>query len=108
MTTPLRTTKLYVPPVRPGIVSRPRLIEQLNTGLHCKLVLVSALVGFKVLTIKPQGRYLRLGYLTTRVAAFSRSLGRALGWSFDRLRLNDRAIPTNLGNLVTVYARRPE
>jgi LuxR family maltose regulon positive regulatory protein len=33
MTTPLLTTKLYVPPVRPELASRPRLIERLNAGL---------------------------------------------------------------------------
>lgn len=43
MATPLLTTKLFVPPVRPDLVSRPRLIERLNAGLHCKLTLISAL-----------------------------------------------------------------
>ena len=53
MATPLLTTKLYIPPVRPDpstglpstvlgagrarLVSRPRLIERLNAGLHRKL-----------------------------------------------------------------------
>ena len=46
MTTPLLTTKLYIPPVRPGLVSRPRLIERLNAGLHRKLTLISAPAGF--------------------------------------------------------------
>jgi 2-polyprenyl-3-methyl-5-hydroxy-6-metoxy-1,4-benzoquinol methylase len=64
--------------------------------------------GFRVLAIKPQGRYLRLGYLATRVGAFYHPLGRALGWLFDRLHLNERAIPINLGDLVTVYARKPK
>jgi LuxR family maltose regulon positive regulatory protein len=36
---PLLTTKLYIPPIRPGLVSRPRLIERLNAGLNCKLFL---------------------------------------------------------------------
>ncbi len=64
--------------------------------------------GFQVLTIKPQGRYLRLGYLATRVAAFSQSLGSTLEWLFDRLPLSERAIPVNLGDLVTIYAQKPE
>ncbi len=46
MATPLLTTKLYVPPVRPGLVSRPRLIERLNAGLDRKLTLISAPAGF--------------------------------------------------------------
>ena len=33
MTTPLLATKLYIPPPRPELVSRPRLIERLNAGL---------------------------------------------------------------------------
>ena len=31
---PLLQTKLYIPPVRPELVSRPRLIERLNEGLQ--------------------------------------------------------------------------
>ena len=42
MTTPLLTTKLYIPPIRPKLVPRPRLIERLNAGLHRKLTLISA------------------------------------------------------------------
>ena len=46
MTTPLLTTKLYIPTPRPGFVSRPRLFEQLNTGFSRKLTLISAPAGF--------------------------------------------------------------
>ncbi len=45
MTTPLLATKLCIPPIRSGLVSRSRLIEQLNGGLHCRLTLVSAQAG---------------------------------------------------------------
>jgi LuxR family maltose regulon positive regulatory protein len=45
MTIPLLTTKLYIPPARPELVSRPRLIEQLNAGLDRKLTLMSAPAG---------------------------------------------------------------
>ena len=51
MSTPLLTTKLYIPPVRPNLVSRPRLIERLNAGLHRKLTLVSAPAGFGKTTL---------------------------------------------------------
>lgn len=51
MTTPLLTTKLFVPPVRPELVSRPRLIERLNAGLSCKLTLISAPAGFGKTTL---------------------------------------------------------
>ena len=45
MAAPLLTTKLYIPPVRPELVSRPRLIERLNVRPHRKLTLVSAPAG---------------------------------------------------------------
>jgi hypothetical protein len=48
-----------------------------------------------------------LGYLATRIAAFSQTLGNALESSFARLKLGNRAIPINLGDLVTIYARKP-
>jgi LuxR family maltose regulon positive regulatory protein len=45
MTRPLLQTKLYTPPIRPEIVARPRLIDQLDTGFHRTLTLVSAPAG---------------------------------------------------------------
>jgi len=42
----LLTTKLYIPPTRPELVPRPRLIDRLNQGLHRKLTLISAPAGF--------------------------------------------------------------
>lgn len=44
-------TKLYIPPLRPNVVLRPRLIERLNDGLHCKLTLISAPAGFGKTTL---------------------------------------------------------
>src|SRR5262245_56111511 len=43
---PILATKLYLPPLRPNVVLRPRLIERLNEGLHRKLTLLSAPAGF--------------------------------------------------------------
>src|SRR3990172_2844969 len=53
MSTPILATKLYIPPPRPKIVLRPRLIERLNEGLSsgCKLTLVSASAGFGKTTL---------------------------------------------------------
>ena len=51
MTPPLLTTKLYIPSIRPELVSRPRLIEQLNAGLDRKLTLISAPAGFGKTTL---------------------------------------------------------
>jgi LuxR family maltose regulon positive regulatory protein len=53
MTTPLLTTKLYIPPIRPNLVPRPRLLERLTQGLHVghKLTLISAPAGFGKTTL---------------------------------------------------------
>jgi LuxR family maltose regulon positive regulatory protein len=48
---PILQTKLYIPPIRPGLVSRSRLIESLNAGLHRKMTLVSAPAGFGKTTL---------------------------------------------------------
>ncbi len=48
---PLLATKLYIPPVRPSLVSRPRLLAQLERGLRSRLILVSAPAGFGKTTL---------------------------------------------------------
>lgn len=48
---PILTTKLSIPPLRSNVVSRSHLIERLNEGLHRKLILVSAPVGFGKTTL---------------------------------------------------------
>ena len=49
----LLRTKLYLPPLRPNLVPRPRLIDRLNQGLHFghKLTLISAPAGFGKTTL---------------------------------------------------------
>ncbi|OQY95393.1 MAG: LuxR family transcriptional regulator [Anaerolineae bacterium UTCFX2] len=53
MPVPILATKLYIPPPRPNIVLRPRLIERLNESLSsgCKLTLLSASAGFGKTTL---------------------------------------------------------
>src|SRR5438874_1464422 len=51
MSTPILATKLYIPPPRPNVVLRPRLLERLNEGLHRKLTLISAPAGFGKTTL---------------------------------------------------------
>ena len=48
---PLLETKLYIPKWRPGLVSRPSLIERLDQGIQRKLTLVSAPAGFGKSTV---------------------------------------------------------
>ena len=47
----LLSTKFFIPKTRPELVSRSRLQEQLNEGLHRKLTLVSAPTGFGKTTL---------------------------------------------------------
>lgn len=49
-TSPLRT-KLFIPPVPLELVSRPRLIERIDAGIHRKLSLISAPAGFGKTTL---------------------------------------------------------
>jgi LuxR family maltose regulon positive regulatory protein len=51
MSLPILATKLYVPPRRPHVVVRPRLIERLHQGLHGTLTLISAPAGFGKTTL---------------------------------------------------------
>jgi len=51
MPAPILATKLYILLPRPKAVSRPRLLERLNDGLHRKLTLISAAAGFGKTTL---------------------------------------------------------
>ncbi|MCL4860193.1 MAG: tetratricopeptide repeat protein [Caldilineaceae bacterium] len=51
MSTPILATKLFIPPPRPNVVPRDRLIERLNQGLHTRLTLISAPAGFGKTTL---------------------------------------------------------
>jgi LuxR family maltose regulon positive regulatory protein len=76
MAMPLLTTKLNIPPVRSGLVPRPRLTERLNEGVTRmpsprKLTLVSAPAGFGKTTLVAE-------WLTHRRA--SGDAGRPVAW----------------------------
>ncbi|MEZ4711271.1 MAG: LuxR C-terminal-related transcriptional regulator [Caldilineaceae bacterium] len=51
MSMPILATKLYIPPARPNLVPRPKLIERLDKGRHGKLTLISAPAGFGKTTL---------------------------------------------------------
>ena len=53
MATPILVTKLYIPPARPKVVLRQRLIDRLNEGLaaESRLTLISAPAGFGKTTL---------------------------------------------------------
>ncbi len=54
MDAPLLATKLFVPPARPGLVPRPRLLERLAEALDGSLVVVSAQAGSGKTTLLTQ------------------------------------------------------
>ncbi|MBN2238681.1 MAG: hypothetical protein JW712_02820 [Dehalococcoidales bacterium] len=47
----LLETKLYIPPLRPGLVTRPRLLARLQESLQYNFILVSAPAGFGKTTL---------------------------------------------------------
>lgn len=51
MNRPILVTKLHIPQQRAELVSRPRLIERMNEGMHHKLTLISAPAGFGKTTL---------------------------------------------------------
>jgi len=63
-------------------------------------------IGFEVIHSSSQGRYLRLGYLISRLQGYSRPLYRLLDAIVTRLNLRGIAVSINLGDLFTMYARK--
>ncbi|MDX1522168.1 MAG: LuxR family transcriptional regulator, partial [Anaerolineae bacterium] len=79
MSTPILATKLYIPPLRPELVPRPRLIERLNNGLRSgrKLTLISASAGFgKTTLVTSWIHHLRLSIYDLRPNANSQIVNR--------------------------------
>lgn len=64
-------------------------------------------VGYELIWSGTQGRYLRLGYLASRLSGLNDKLGKIVGAVIDRLGASNMAIPVNSGDLFTIYARRP-
>lgn len=64
--------------------------------------------GFEVVSDRPQGRYLRLGYLMNRAGALVPLVGRPAEWLVTKLGMRGIAVPVNLGDLFTAYARKAQ
>ena len=62
--------------------------------------------GFEVVWQGTQGRYLRLGYLASRVEGLHSGLGRVARAAVNGLGLRTAAIPVNFGDLITCVGRR--
>ena len=57
---------------------------------------------------RTQGRYLHLGYLLSRLAGWSKPLGRFAENLAKTLHVDKWAVPVNFGDLFTLYARKPQ
>jgi len=64
-------------------------------------------VGFRVMRWKNQGRYLHLGYLISRLEAYTPVLSRTLNRTVHALGLHSLAVSVNFGDLFTMFARKP-
>ncbi len=75
----------------------PRTLSALveKAGLHVE--------GWRV-----QGRYLHLGYLLSRLSGWSEPLGHIAERVAQLLHVDRLLVPVNLGDLFTLYARKPE
>ncbi len=97
MSIPILATKIHIPPPRPELVRRSRLLDQLDSGLASKLTLISAPAGF--------GK-------TTLLSTWAAQSGRPVAWLSLDERDNDpvrfltyvvaalQTIDANLGLLV--------
>lgn len=63
--------------------------------------------GFHVVWSGAQGRFLRLGYVATRVGGLNPILGRMAQTAVNAFGLSEKPVPINFGDLFTVYAQKP-
>jgi SAM-dependent methyltransferase len=62
--------------------------------------------GYQVVWQGAQGRYLRLGYLASRVEGLNSGLGWAAHTAVEKMGLEKAAVPVNFGDLMTFISRR--
>lgn len=62
--------------------------------------------GFQIVCQFTQGRFLRLGYLISRLAPYGWIVAHGLGRLVQALGLGKMPVPINLGDLFTTYARK--
>ncbi len=86
---PLLNTKLYIPPVRPNIVQRTRLVQRIETGItsNHKLTLISAPAGFgKTTLISDWSNDTRIPLAWVSLDGGDNDLTRFLGYCIAALR----------------------
>jgi hypothetical protein len=63
--------------------------------------------GFEIADVRSHRRVVRVSYLVSRLAAYSRPAHRAASALSRATRLDDRLVGVNLGDIFTVVARKP-
>jgi hypothetical protein len=61
---------------------------------------------FQVMWIGAQGRYLSLGYIASRLGGMSRFMGRISSKMVRILGIQNKTVPVNFGDLITLVARK--
>ena len=111
MSSPLLTTKLYIPPPRPDLAPRPRLIERLNAGLHHKLIFISAPAGFGKTMLLSEWTHQRGGRVTPPLQVAWVSLDKsdndpARFWAYFVAAL--QTVQANVGEATLAALRSPQ
>ena len=111
----LLSTKFYIPPVRPELIIRHHLLQQLNDGLHGRLTLISAPAGF--------GKTTLVGEWVAHLRSDDSNKGRRIAWLsldendneltrfltyFIRSLKQDNAVEAELGESVLTMLRSPQ
>lgn len=63
--------------------------------------------GFRVAAIRPQGRFLRLDYLMTRLRPYNPAVADLIDQIAHTLRVDTLVLPINFGDLITAFVQKP-
>ena len=97
MSPDLLQTKFYIPPISREYVSRSRLNAMLNSGLACKLILLSAPAGYgKTALLSDWSSQLQIPYIWLSMDRYDNDLFRFLAYLFTSLQKSGIEIKSQL------------
>ena len=105
---PILSLKLQIPPSRLLLVSRERLLEMLNEGVHRKLTLISAPAGYGKSTLLSEwaaGYKWRLGWIT--LAAADNDTERFLAYLISAIQIAEAGMSNLEGILGSRFSLQP-
>lgn len=103
----LLTTKLYAPPVRSGLVARPRLTNRLQAGLAGKLTLIAAPAGFGKTTLVNAWHATTPNTLLAWVALDAADNDPVRFWSYVITALGSQYVGVGVGALAQFHSPQP-